>query len=182
MHRAVGVAVLVLLVTAGCGSAPAGPPDPFPPRPFPIDVANLDPCTTLTRAQIEALGPAPSISSGQPNLGGRPSRACAWNPSGPGYAYSVQTISFDAGESVGAPNTSVETVLGFGAVRAPDPEYATPICDFIIDAADGASLRVTVQSFGREADGSKTPIPLVCDQARTLAVDVLTNLRATAAR
>lgn len=182
MRGLVGVAVLVLLLATGCGSAPAGPPDPFPRRPFTIEVAGLDPCSTLTPAQIDALGPGTAPRSGQPVVDGRPSRICSWYPFGSSYGYSVQTVGVDAGQAVGEPNNSVETVLGFGVVRAPDPEYAIPLCDYLVDAADGALLRVTVQSTDRAPDGSKPPLPLVCDKAKALAVDVLTNLRAAAPR
>lgn len=182
MRGVVGVTVLVLLLATGCGTAPEPPPDPFPPRPFPIDVAGLDPCSTLTPAQIEALGPGMSPNSGQPVVGGRPSRACGWTPTGAGYAYSVQTLGVDAGEAVGGPNTSVENVLGFGVVRAPDPEHPIPLCDYIVDAADGASIRLTAKNIARAPDGSTTPLPLVCERAQALAVDVLTNLRAAAPR
>lgn len=178
MRVAVGMAVLVLLLATGC--APEAPPDPFPPRPFAIDVAGLDPCRALTRAQIDALGPAPAQRSGQPIVNGRPSRACGWTPALSGAGYSVQTIGVDAGDAVGAPNNSVETVLGFGVVRAPDLERSIPTCDYLIDAADGALIRITARSMDLAPDGSKAPVPLLCEQAKALAVDVLTNLRAAA--
>lgn len=182
MRGAVGVAVLVMLLVTGCASAPDGRPDPFPPRPFPIDVIELDPCRTLTPAQVEALGPGTVPRSGQPVVDGRPSRICNWYPFSSSYGFSVQTVGVDAGETVGAPNSSVESILGFGVVRAPDPDYTIPLCDYLIDAADGALLRVTVQSIDRAPDGSKTPLPLVCDKAKALAVDVLSTLRASGLR
>lgn len=173
----VPTSLLVGGILAGCSSAPQTPPDPFPERPFAVDVAALDPCTTLTDEQVRGLGDGVTRSSGEPNVGGRPSRACGWLPAGGEYPGSVQTLGFDAAESIGAPGTTLDSVSGFGALRVVETE-PSPTCDLILDVADGASIRVTVQSFRREPDGGRTPPDLVCEQTRRLAEQVVDTLRA----
>lgn len=165
----------VALVVVGCGgAAPAAPPGPFPPRPVDIDVSRLDPCELLTAEQRSALG----VDDGETRTGrlsGGETRGCLWHNFDDGYNFTAQTVAGPAATAAGAPDTSLESVAGYGAVQTTDFGDSAPLCGLLIDVADDAAIRVQAQATGRSPDGSRLPFDEVCAEAADVAADVIGN-------
>ncbi|MFP5069177.1 DUF3558 family protein [Pseudonocardia nantongensis] len=164
------------VVIAGCGGAePVAPPGPFPPRPADIDVLRLDPCELVTPEQRSALG----VDDGEARTGRLSSgetRVCLWHNFDDGYNFTAQTVAGpSAATAAGAPDTSVESVAGYGAARTTDFGDSAPLCGLVIDAADDAAIRVQAQATGRGPDGSRQTFDQVCAKASDVATDVIGN-------
>lgn len=174
MVRLVLVVLLVCGVVVGCGVAE--PEGPFPVRPAEIDVSNLDLCSLLTPAQRTQL----SVDEGEPGnvvLPEGPSRTCTWPDNDAVISYAVQTISEPASTAVGASDSSLDTVGGFGAVRVTAYAESTPLCEFYLDTGDADTLRVQVQAVGYGDDDKPLAMTRVCEQARALAGFVVENAK-----
>lgn len=177
-------AVVILALSACSAPGAENSPDPFPERPYTLDIARIDPCSALTSAQAQQRG----AETGGPKdvdlgLGGR-STACGWNNFDDGYGYNFQTIGVDARQALSAPGTTrVETVNGFGAAMNVVDEstgYAGPgiplTCQLTIDVNQGQAVRVQVQSSNTKSFNNKQAEAETCDRAKSLAGDVLTTL------
>lgn len=167
----------LLLAVAGCGEVVTEPADPFPPRPYVIDVAQVDPCTALSESQRTQLNL--QYGSESPAQGGT-SRACTW-PGMDGVGYTFQTLAVDASAAVGAdPTSAVLTIASFGAVQSAPPAQGTglPFCQVVLDVADGASLRTQLQVSPQGAERQPHTVETTCSQIRTIAAQMLENLRA----
>lgn len=172
--------VLVALALAGCsgGSAPAAPPDPFPPRPAAIDIERIDPCATLTAQQLAPFGVGVEDErAGTAPVGGVTSRACAWANMESDYSHTVQLIPRDAAEAVGGSGTVVGAIEGYGTVRVTARETASPLCEIYVDVNDGQLMRIQVQAIAVRPDGSSPPIDEVCQRAEVVVAEALRTAR-----
>ncbi|SFM88101.1 Protein of unknown function [Pseudonocardia ammonioxydans] len=167
---------VIALVLAACGEVATDPADPFPPRPYTIDVTRVEPCSGLDAEQRERL----SLQHGSESLAqGGTSRACTW-PSTDGVGYTFQTLELDAGAAIGAdPTSTLVTVAGFGAVQSSPPAQGTglPFCQVVLDVADDASLRAQLQVSPLAAEADRRTVEATCEQLHTVAAQMLENLR-----
>lgn len=172
--------VLVALALAGCsgGSAPAAPPDPFPPRPAAIDIERIDPCATLTAQQLAPFGVGVEDErAGTAPVGGVTSRACAWSNLEADFGYSVQLIPRDAAEAAGGPGTVVGAIEGYGTVQVTDRETTAPLCEIYVDVNDGQVFRIQARANAKRPDGSLPPIDEVCRRAEVVTAESLRTAR-----
>lgn len=177
--RAVGAvfALLAALGVSGCAATFARAGNPFPPRPYTLDVATVDPCAALTDQQRNDLNIRESHAG---TSHGGSSRGCTW-PSADGVGYTIQTFNEHASVALGAEDSSrVVTVDGFGAVQSSPPAQGThlPFCQVVLDIADNASLRAQLQVSPRGAEDAEHTTDSTCAQIREVASDMLHNLRA----
>ncbi|MFP5023251.1 DUF3558 family protein [Pseudonocardia phyllosphaerae] len=168
------VVPVVVAVVAGCGSVPAGPPDPFPPRPQAIDIERLDPCALLTPEQQEAR----NVGSGQAGsavLDGATTRACSWVSIDSPLSYAAQLIPQSAVGASGEPGT----IDGYGSVRVADRVDTYPRCDVLLDVNDDQLIRIQVEAQTRPSPGDQRSYPVaeVCAAAEKTASDVLRSAR-----
>lgn len=167
----------ILFAVAACGEVGTEPADPFPPRPYMIDVARVAPCTALSEEQRTQL----NLQYGSESTAqGGTSRACTW-PGVDGVGYTFQTLAIDASEAVGAePTSAVLTIAGFGAVQSAPPAQGTglPFCQLVLDIADGASLRTQLQVSPQGAERRPHTVESTCAQIRDVTATMLANLRA----
>lgn len=169
MVRLVLVLLVVCGVVVGCGAAE--PEGPFPKRPAEIDVANVDPCVAMTpelRQRFSVEGDNPKTVP----LADGPSRSCSWANYEVGDNYTVQAIPAPAEQVVHTDGATVEVVDRFGAVRVVEVGDRSSLCELYLDAADGASVRVQVRSFGY-GSGAPVPVDEVCGKAEALASSYL---------
>ena len=175
--RSVVLAALVALVVAGCGAAPAGPPDPFPPRPADIDIERLDPCTLLSAEKRAEL----QVGAGQAGtapVSGATTRACGWGSLDTPFDYSVQLIPQDAAAAVGASGAVVGTAEGYGTVQITDRRESYPLCEVLVDVNDGQLMRIQVRTVERErVTGEPYRIEETCSHARLAVGEVVRNAR-----
>jgi hypothetical protein len=176
LAAACGAFLAALGLTTGC----AGDDDsrePFPERPYALDVSRVEPCAALADREREELdlrpGSANTSHSGT-------SRVCTWSGNH-GLGYNLQTFSDDASVAIGAePTSQVITLAGFGAVQSSPPAQGTglPFCQVVLDVADGASLRVQLQVSPLAEDAGRRTVEGTCAQLHAAATTMLENLRA----
>lgn len=156
--------VAAVLVLAGCAvprfGGPAEPP-PFvgielPPRPYDIDVRDVNPCDLLTEEQRAGLGletpPRFTPNEGSVLFEG-PEPLCtslAFDPVAFDVAVAVPYDGLGIGALTGRPVSSELTALdvaGFPAVlaRPTDPTF----CQVLVDVAPGAALSAGMREGGR---------------------------------
>lgn len=168
--------MFALLGVASCTPVGTGSPDPFPERPYVLDVARVDPCAALTDRQRADLG----VRQGRPGTSqAGTSRGCTW-VSDSGLGWNLQTLADDASVAIGAdPTSTVVTVGGVGAVQSSPPARGTglPFCQVVLDVADGASLRAQLQIGPKTPDG-RYSVDSTCAQVHQVATLMLDNLRA----
>lgn len=171
--------LLVLLggVLSGCTSHARDDAGPFPPRPFPLEVTSVGPCAALTDLDIAAF----NLRYGSSGISqGGTSRGCTW-PGEDGVGVNLQTFDDkDATAAIGAdPTSTVVTVAGFGAVQSSPPAQGTglPFCQVVLDVADDASLRAQLQVSPLAEDAERRTVEDTCEQLRTVAAQMLENLR-----
>ncbi|ALE74046.1 hypothetical protein AD006_22975 [Pseudonocardia sp. EC080610-09] len=173
----IALMVATAATVAGCSSAPAAPPDPFPPRPAEIDIERLDPCALVgARARADLrVGtgrPATAVSSGTTT------RACGWGSLDTPFDYSVQLIPQDAADAVGAPGAVVGTIAGYGTVRIVEREATYPLCEILVDVGEAQLMRIQVQTVERQrGSGAPYPVDQVCAQADAAATEALESAR-----
>ncbi|ALE74048.1 hypothetical protein AD006_22985 [Pseudonocardia sp. EC080610-09] len=168
----VAVVLAVAAMVVGCSSGPAGPPDPFPPRPVDIAIERLDPCALLsdtTRSELQMGG----ARAGTAPVRGVSTQVCGWSSIRTGYDYSVQFLPQDAADAVGAPGTRVGVVEGYGSVRVIDRVGSYPLCEIVVDVGEARAIRARAAAITRETDGSPRPADEVCRRAETVAADAL---------
>ncbi|ALL77577.1 hypothetical protein AD006_23805 [Pseudonocardia sp. EC080610-09] len=175
--RAVLGAVVAASTLTGCTEAAPEPVDPFPHRPYALDVAIVDPCTALTEKDRAAL--QLRYGSGGTSHGGT-SRGCTW-PGDNGLGYNLQTFDDkDASVAIAAePTSQVITLAGFGAVQSSPPAQGTglPFCQVVLDVADGSSLRAQLQVTPLAEDADRRTVEGTCAQLHAAATTMLENLR-----
>lgn len=172
-----------VLVIAGCGSVPAepaGPPNPFPPRPKNLDLSNVDLCATLTPAQKEERGIDRDRESAGVTEYGEPTSTCNWSNDENSAFYAIQIIQGSAAGALLKEGAGVSEISGFGAVRGPDENPARdpgypPFCQIPIDASDTQTLRVQYESARGDAS-NPAEHEAACGVAIWLAQDILANL------
>jgi hypothetical protein len=175
--RMVAVMLAGVATAVGCSAAPAGPPDPFPPRPMEIDIERLDPCALVgPRARADLR-----VGTGRPATAvsrGVTTRACGWGSLDTPFDYSVQLIPQDAEEAVGVSGTVVGTVAGYGTVRIVEREDTYPLCEILVDVGDAQLMRIQVQAVERQrGSGAPYPVDQVCAQADTAVTEALQSAR-----
>jgi hypothetical protein len=164
----VALVLAVAAVVAGCSSAPAGPPDPFPPRPADIDIERLDPCALLGPERRVEL----QIGAGEPGtvqIDGTASRTCGWLSIPTGYDYSVQFIAQDAAAAAGAEGAVVGSVGGYGSVEVVARTDTYPLCEVLLDVHEGQLVRVQVQTVRRGSPGAGDRTDAACERSRAVA-------------
>ena len=169
---ALGLLAVLAAVLVGCGGPPAEPESPFPARPADIDVATLDPCTTLTEQRRADM----QLSEGRPAnvpVGEVPSRACAWSNFDDGFNYTVQLIPIDAAAVVGTDTSSLTQISGFGAIQGTGLGGSTPTCQLIVDAGPGQAIRVQAQSTLLDDKGQPLTFDHVCPRVSSFATAVV---------
>lgn len=171
------IAATTLLALAGCGTVSPGAEDPFPPRPFVLDLGAVDACSALTPAQRSDQ----SVGTGRPVTSqGGTSRGCTWLGAGD-TGYNLQTLATDASTAVGAdPTGTIVAVRGFGAVQSspPAPGTGLPFCQLVVDTADGASLRVQTQIDPTGSGAGARTSATLCSELREVTAQMLDTLRA----
>ncbi|BBG00619.1 DUF3558 family protein [Pseudonocardia saturnea] len=174
-----GILAVAGSMLVGCSAAAEGPSDPFPPRPQPIEVMAIDPCRVLTPEQLASRGLTPEDRNyAEPVVGGDTTYACGWGNSWTAdFSYSAQMMPVDAASAVGGPGSQVRVIAGYGAVRNMVRENTSPMCELVVDAADGRVMRLQVQVIGLKPDGSTPSIDETCREAERLGVDALGTAR-----
>lgn len=175
--RLVLCALTVLVGVSACAIDSTASVDPFPERPFVLDVAHVDPCTALgDREQVEL-----DLKPGRPSISqGGTSRGCNW-VSSTGLGWNLQTLAEDASVAVAAESTStIVEVSGFGAVESSPPARGTglPFCQVVLDVADGESLRAQIQVTPLAPDAEQHTTERTCERVRSVATLMLSNLHA----
>jgi len=163
----------VVTLCAACTSAVGGAPFPdsnvprLPPRPRALNIEGIDPCGTLTSAQIESLGVS---RYGASTAQGQRGPSCDWDhyPSEPIEHFSVGLNTRGGVELVlGQPQLEVTAVAGFGAVQAP-ALYGTGKQDCVVNVDVAPSQAVQVAYF---YNGQTVPMThkIACQKARRAA-------------
>lgn len=120
------------------------------------------------------------VRNGRPGKShGGTSRGCTW-VGNRGLGYNLQTFDIGAVATIGAePTSTVVTVAGFGAVRStpPAPGSGLPLCQVVLDVADGASLRAQLQANPTRDDSPPPTIDEVCARLGSTVTTMLKNLR-----
>ncbi|MEJ8279148.1 DUF3558 family protein [Pseudonocardia spirodelae] len=171
--------VVVVLVLAGCSAGPVESAGPFPVRPQEIDVMRIDPCRTLTAEQLASRRlDEEDARASRPVVGGAVTADCGWaDLQTADFGYGVQMIPQDAIEAVGSPKSTVGEIGGFGTVRITDRETTSPLCEVVVDATDGALMRIQVQAVGVDRNGASPSIERTCAEAERLAADAIATTR-----
>lgn len=170
-----GALLVALELTTGC----AGHDDyrePFPERPYALDVSRVDPCAALTDQGREELDLRPGSANASHS---GTSRVCTWS-SNHGLGYNLQTFTDDASVAIGAePTSQVITLAGFGAVQSSPPAQGTglPFCQVVLDVADGSSLRAQLQVTPLAEHADRRTVEGTCAQLHAAATTMLENLR-----
>jgi hypothetical protein len=156
-----------------CASTTGGTPAPdaskpqLPARPRILDIEGIDPCGTLTVAQLESLG---VVRYGASVPSGKRGPSCDWihSPSEPVENYSVDINTRGGVELVfGQPRLQVTTVAGFGAVETP-ALYGTGEQDCLVNIDVAPSQAVQVGYF---YNGTTVPMTheIACQKAHRAA-------------
>jgi hypothetical protein len=165
--------VPAVTLCAACASAVGGAPaadssEPrLPPRPRELRIDGIDPCGTLTSAQLKSLNVA-RYGASKPD--GRRGPSCDWihSPSEPIENYSVDINTRAGVETMfDQPKLEVVKVADFGAVQTP-ALYGTGERDCVVnvDVAPGQAVQV-----GYFYNGATVPMTheLACHKARYAA-------------
>lgn len=164
----------VLAVVTGCSTvADAGP---FPPRPFALDIAQVEPCSAVSPEQQAGWG----LRTGRPGTShGGTSPGCTWSSS-EGFGYNLQTFDRTASEAIAGSATLVVAVAGFGAVQStpPAPGTGLPLCQVVLDVADDASLRAQLQVNPTMRERDRPTVAEVCNRLHDTSAQMLETLRA----
>lgn len=175
-RRVAYVALAVVMGVSACGVA-SDPKDPFPERPYTLNIARIDPCAALTDQQRAEL----DLRSGRAGTSqGGTSRGCTW-VGRTGLGWNFQTLADDASSAIGAePTSTVLAVRGFGAVQSSPPARGTglPFCQVVIDVAEGAAVRAQLQVGPGAPDVEQHTVERTCEQVRAVAELMLDNLHA----
>ena len=161
------------VLCVSCAGTGVGTPIPdaskpqLPVRPRVLNIEGIEPCGTLTTAQLSSLGVTrygASVPSG--NRG----PSCDWihSPSEPIENYSVDINTRGGVELVFAqPQLQVTTVAGFGAVQTP-ALYGTGEQDCLVNVDVAPSQAVQVGYF---YNGTTVPMTheIACQKARRAA-------------
>jgi uncharacterized protein DUF3558 len=162
--------VPAVTLCAACTSTVSGAPDsasPLPARPRVLNIEGVDPCGTLTPAQLKSLGVA-RYGASEPQ--GTRGPGCEWihSPAEPIEHYSVGINTRGGVELVfGQPQLEVTTVAGFGAVQTPGLySSGTKDCVVNVDVAPGQAVQV-----GYFYNGTVVPMTheIACHKARHAA-------------
>ena len=169
-------ALAVVMSVSACGVA-SPPEDPFPERPYTLDVARIDPCAALTEQQRAEL----HLRPGRPGASqGGTSHGCTWVGT-PGLGWNLQTLADEASSAIGAePTSTVLAVGGFGAVQSSPPARGTglPFCQVVIDVAEGAAVRAQLQVGPGAPDAEHHTVQRTCERVRAVAELMIDNLHA----
>ncbi len=155
--------------TSAVGGAPATDSNAprLPPRPRVLHIDGIDPCGTLTIAQLKSLG-VTIYGASKPE--GKRGPSCDWihSPTEPIENYSVGINTRGGVELVfGQPQLEVTTVAGFGAVQTP-ALYGTGEQDCVVNVDVAPSQAVQVGYF---YNGATVPMTheIACQKARHAA-------------
>jgi hypothetical protein len=169
-RRRLAPVLLLILVLAGCGRAPAAEPAGVghasasatagPPPVAWTGLAALDPCTLLSpqdrsTAGISVLGKPKDIAG---------LRACDWSV--PGTFGVTVTLSETDGlaDLEVAKKTATKTKVGaHPALKVADTKAADGTCAVLLGVGDGASVQIDVSNTGF------SDTPLACRRAGTVA-------------
>jgi hypothetical protein len=165
----VSAVALCAACTNMVGGAPArDPSEPqLPTRPRALNIVGLDPCGTLTGAQLKSLGVS-RYGSRAPEGARGPS--CDWihSPNEPIENYSLD-VNTQGGVEIlfGRPQLQVITIAGFGAVQTPAPQ-GTGQQDCVVNVDVAPSQAVQVAYF---YNGATVPMTheIACGKARHAA-------------
>jgi hypothetical protein len=129
--------------TIGGAAGPDSSEPRLPARPQVLNIVGIDPCGTLTGAQLKALGVA---RYGARDPAGSRGPSCDWihSPTEPIENYSLD-INTSGGVEVafGRPQMQVTIVAGFGAVQTPAPHgTGQQDCVVNVDVAPSQALQV----------------------------------------
>lgn len=132
-----------------------------------VSVAGLDPCGTLTGAQLKSLG---VVRYGARPPEGARGASCDWDhyPTEPIESYSLDINTASGVETVfGRPQLQVTSVAGFGAVQTPAP-YGTSEQNCVVNVDVAPSQAVQVAYF---YNGQTIPMTheIACGKARHAA-------------
>jgi Protein of unknown function (DUF3558) len=158
---------------AACSTAVSGTPvadsetPHLPPRPRELRINGLNPCSTLTAAQLNMLGVRFYASDAPRDKRGP---GCDWihSPAEPIESYTVAINTRGGVElAFGQPQLEVVTVAGFGAVETPGV-YSSGKYECIVNVDVGPGQAVQVGYF---YNGSTVPMnhELACQKARNAA-------------
>lgn len=164
----------VLVFVTGC-STTTDAAEPFPPRPFELDVRLVDPCSALSAEQRAGW----ALRAGRAGTShGGTSRGCTWIGDD-GLGYNLQTFDQPASAAIADDSTSSVTVAGFGAVQStpPAPGTGLPLCQVVLDVADDASLRAQLQVNPTMRNDRRITRDEVCGRLHDIAAQMLENLR-----
>jgi hypothetical protein len=176
LPRAVLV-VMIAMLAVGCAPTTAKvdqpqptaqPGPPLAPRPFELHVDHMDPCATLTLAQLASL--ALHFQDAEPaDANGGPTCFWAHTPEEPVEGYSIRlNTSGGVEQTFGNPRgVSATTVAGFPAVETQN--YQAPrdtTCIVGVDVADGQGVQVNYTY-----NGSTLPMArdIACQKAKAVA-------------
>ena len=165
---ACGALLCVACSNAVTGSGTPGPSVPhLPPRPQELRVNGVDPCKTLTSAQLQTLG-VRFYSADPPT--GTLGPSCDWNhsPDEPVESYTVD-INTRGGVELAfeQPRRTVVEVAGFGALATPGRfSSGEHECIINVDVASGQAVQI-----GYFYNGSTVPMnhEIACQKARNAA-------------
>ncbi|GEC26402.1 MULTISPECIES: DUF3558 family protein [Pseudonocardia] len=170
------VGAVVLL--AGCSDGAEQPGGPFAPRPSDVDLARLDPCSSLTEQQLGAR----DLGAGAPGtatVNGTSARDCTWI--GPTVNAGVQFIAVGAETAAEERGSRLLLVEGFGAVEgAPETNNGPGLpafCQIAVDAGPQQSVRVQVNNGRPDTGGEPEAFRDVCRHAEDIAGAVMVNIR-----
>jgi Protein of unknown function (DUF3558) len=132
-----------------------------------LRIDGLDPCSTLTSAQLKSLGVG-LYGASQPS--GKTGSGCDWihSPAEPIENYSVDADTQGGVElAFGQPQLKVITIAGFGAVETPGL-FSSGQHDCIVNVDVAPSQAVQVSYF---YNGATVPMTheLACQKARNAA-------------
>ena len=173
------IALLGVAALAGCTSGQpatntAGPQ--LPPRPFDIRVDGIDPCTLLTREQLDQLG----VSGGELQARGPAGvpTACAWNRSTREDGFQSYLVGIDPAVEVGRSHVVsfavVTTVVDFPAILTHNECRTFEMqCIVVLDVAPGQTVQVNY-----DYNGPRLPLTReeTCGKAQQAAEMVMQNL------
>jgi Protein of unknown function (DUF3558) len=182
MIRWASALIPIVAVCAGCASAISGTPatdstaPKLPQRPRELRIDGLDPCSTLTTAQVRTLR-VQYFTTDQPDVTRGP--GCEWvhSPSEPIETYSVDIntrggveLTFDQRQ------LEVTTIAGFGAVTTPGL-YSAGDRDCIVNVDVASRQAVQIGYFYR---GSTVPMnhEIACRKARNAAELAMQTIQA----
>lgn len=170
------------LACAGCTSAVPGAPasdsttPELPQRPRELRIDGIDPCSTLSTAQLKSLG-VQYFATDQPD--GTRGPGCEWvhSPAEPVETYTVDINTRGGVElAFDRPQLDVVTIAGFGAVSTPGL-FSSGERDCVVNVDVAPSQAVQVAYFYR---GTTVPMTheIACQKARNAAEMAMQTIQA----